>query len=831
MNQFRKTVKRALPAISAVIVFFIVSAVCFAPQFEGRVLPQHDIQQFDGMSRDIRECRDTYGEDPQWTGAMFGGMPAYMINIRYPAQILKQAGDALTGMVGTPTGFIFFAMLSAWLMAVMMGMSAWVGIVVGLAYGLSTYFFLIIGAGHVTKMWALVFAPAMMGSIYMALRGNALTGGALAALFAALEIGANHPQITYYFMIAAVALWLNDLVFAIRGKRLADFAKRTGILAAAALLALGANFSPAWYAARHTAETTRGGSELAEGGAAKGLDLEYATAWSYGRTESWNMLIADFAGGDSGRTFSGDGPVAASMKDVGLEEYAQYLPTYWGDQPYTAGPTYLGAAAVFLALLGALLADRRNRWWVLASTLIAILLAWGHNLMWFTEFCFKYLPFYNKFRTVSMALVVVEWTIPLLAGFGLWQLWRTAGPNGRGDEAGRRRTLRAVAWAAGITGGIALLFAVAGGSLFDFGHEKSYEMMSSEFYRMLRDSGGDELIARGMHDELGWRVADAMATERAEIMQSDAWRSFALIAATAAFVALFAAGKLRREWMLAAVGALVLADLAAVDMRYLPHEKFVTERRNRIVPTDADRAIMADTTLGYRVLNLSVSPFNDATTSMFHRSVGGYHGAKLGRYQDIIDRYLTELDEGVLDMLDTRYIITPDGGVMERPTANGAAWTVGEIVVADNARQELDATGRIDKKVTAVVSAGDAGVAGRYDVSGTVELAEYRPNRLLYRSDSPSECAVIFSEIYFADGWKMYVDGVESPYFRADYILRGAVIPAGRHEIEWRFRAPGWNICEAVTLICSLLIIFALAITVIYNVRDEKKRRAAQAQS
>lgn len=839
MERLTDILRKAAPTLTAAVLFFFVSAVCFAPQFEGRVLPQHDIRQFDGMSRDIRECRTEHGEDPQWTGAMFGGMPAYLINIRYPAQIVKRAADRFLGMVNTPAGFIFFAMLSAWLMIAMMGMSPWIGIVAGLAYGLSTYFFLIIGAGHVTKMWALVFAPAMMGAIFMTLRGRKWLGGTLAALFASLEIGANHPQITYYFLLAAAALWISDLVFAIRERHLPDFARRTGILAAAALLALGSNFAPLWYTARHTDSTIRGGSEIADDAeASRGLDLQYATAWSYGIGESWNMLIPDFAGGDSASTFSTDGAVAESLKDLGLSAFAAQLPTYWGRQPYTAGPTYLGAVAVFLALLGALLADDRNRWWIIASSLLALLLAWGHNFMWFTELCFKYLPLYNKFRTVSMALVVVEWSVPLLAGIGVWKLWRYAAGGRTAEE--QRKVLRATGIAAGIVGGIALIFALFGGSLFDFGREESGEMMSEQFRYMFEQSGGGEYIRKGVHDELGWSVADAMAQERGEILSRDAWRSFGLVAAAAASVLLFAFGRIRKGWLAVLLAGWVMIDMIPVNLRYSPYDDFVAPRKAQIAPTEADRAIMADKELGYRVLNLSVSPFNDATTSMFHRSVGGYHGAKLGRYQDIIDRYLTRGNEKVLDMLDTKYIITRSGEVVERPTANGAAWFVERIVAAESAKQELELLGVWDLRGTAIVSKPvptfgttfsteyDKEYGKEYSTAlgtGEIALTEYRPNYLKYEYAADGEAAAVFSEIYYPDGWTMYVDGEEAPYFRADYILRAAVLPAGRHTVEWRFRAPMWNAVEAITLACSILIIIASILTILYYAYYVKKQR------
>ncbi len=817
MSKLNDILRKAIPCLTAVALFLTVAIVAFAPRLEGRVLVQHDIQQFDGMSRDIRACRAETGEDPQWTGAMFGGMPAYMINIRYPAQLLKTLFERVTGLVAEPIGFLFFAMLAAWLMIVMMGISPWIGLVVGLAYGLSTYFFLIIGAGHVTKMWALVYAPAMMGAIYMALRGRVLLGGALAALFAALEIGANHPQITYYFLLAAIALWVNDLVFAVREKHLRDFGRRTAVLAAAAVLAVGANFSSLFYTAQHTSDTTRGGSEVATvaEGAEQGLDIEYATAWSYGVAESWNMFVPDFMGGASSNTFSTNGAVAQSLSELGLREWARQLPTYWGDQPYTAGPTYLGAVAIFLALLGVMLAERRNRWWILGVSLVALLLSWGHNAMWFTQLCFDYLPMYNKFRTVSMALVVVEWSVPLLAGLALWQLWQSIGE--------KRRIGRALIVATAVTAGVALLFTVAGGSLFDFGRETFGDAMSQQFYYMLRESGAEDMIAKGLHDELGWEVADAMAIERAELLTADAVRSLLFVVVAAAIVAWGVFGRLRRGWMVALLGVLVCVDMLPVAFRYLSYDDFVAPRRTKIEPTAADREIMADTSLGYRVLNLSVSPFNDATTSMFHRSVGGYHGAKMGRYQDVIDRYLVNIDERVLDMLNTRYIISREGEPFVRSTALGAAWFVERVVTARDAREELEALDGLNLATEAVVSERETLPATEFSRDGYIALMEYRPNYLRYEYSADAQVFAVFSEIYYDKGWTAWIDGEPCDAMRTDYILRGAVLPAGEHTVEWRFRAPYWTAVEAVTLVCSLLIVAGLVLLMIQTLRNGKR--------
>ena len=687
MSRFKEILPRWLPYCAALLLFFIVSALYFAPQFQGEELPQHDVQQYQGMSKEIWDNRAQTGEDLQWAGRMFGGMPAYLINVAYPAQLVKNTVGQVVRLLDTPAAFVFFAMVSMWLMLLIVGVNPWVGIVPALMYGLSTYFFLIIGAGHITKMWALVYAPLMMGGAWLTLRGNMWIGGALTALFASLEIGANHPQITYYFLLAMAALWVSEGIQAFRKKYLPSFAKRTAVLIAAGILAVGSNFSPLWYTLQHSKQTMRGGSELTESeeSSDNGLALEYATAWSYGRAESWNMLIPDFMGGDSGSTFERDGEVARALRPYGLSDLAQQLPAYWGEQPYTAGPTYLGAAAIFLAVLGLLLASGRNKWWIVAVSLLALLLAWGHNFMGFTEFMFKYLPGYNKFRTVSMILVVIEWTVPLLAALALMPLWR--------GEIPRQKLLKALAWAGGVTGGICLLFALVGGTLFGFGRTESNELMSWQYYQMFQAAGMEDAIAQGVPEELGEVTADAMAVDRAAIMRTDAWRSLLMIALAAGSVLLFALGRLKRGGLVAALTVIVLIDLIPVNLRYLPQSRFVTGRQNKIVQTEADRAILRDPELGFRVLNLTVSPFNDATTSYFHRSVGGYHGAKLARYQDLIERYLSSMDEGVLDMLNTRYVIQYDQTNGQptaylRQTANGAAWFVDGIVDVSTPHEE-----------------------------------------------------------------------------------------------------------------------------------------------
>ena len=840
MNLRDNLLPRLLPLAAALALFFCVSALYFAPQFRGEVLPQHDVQQYEGMTRDILLERADSGEDPQWTGRMFGGMPAYLINVAYPAQLVKATVGQLVALVGKPAGFVFFAMLSMWLMLLIVGVDPWVGIVPSLAYGLSTYFFLIIGAGHITKMWALVYAPLMMGGIWMTLRGDKWLGAAITALCASLEIGANHPQITYYFLLAAALFYLSEFIHALRHRHLGDLLRRTGLLLLAGLLAVGSNFAPLWYTARHTADTMRGGSELAATAetSPRGLDLEYATAWSYGRAESWNLLIPDFMGGDSGATFAADGATARALRPYGLQRLAGQLPRYWGDQPYTAGPTYLGAVALFLALMGLLLASDRCRWWLLGASVLMLLLAWGRHFGWFTRLMFDYLPLYNKFRTVSMTLTVVEWTVPVLAAVALMRMWR---------GIPRERIVRALAWAAGVTGGVCLLFAVAGGSLFGFGERESADFLADQYYQMFRSAGMEEAIAQGAPEELADATAAGMATERAAVMRADAWRSLVMILLAAGVVWLFARRTVGRGLLVAALGVLVLADMIPVNLRYLPQDRFVAARRQQIAATAADRSILLDKDPAYRVLNLTVSPFNDAATSYYHRSVGGYHGAKLARYQDLIDRYLVQLDPNVLDMLNTRYVIRPgDRGepvAERRPTANGAAWLVQEMRPADGAEAEIAALDGLDTRRTAVVdrkfvpllvglaqTVTDASqIEFPADTTAAIHLAEYRPQyqRYDYRSSVPS--LAVFSEIYYDKGWKAYVDGEETPYLRADYVLRALPLPAGEHTVEWRFRAPAWGATEGITLVCSLLILAGALAALIFAILRHERRPKTEA--
>lgn len=822
MNIDTRSYRKAAGAAAAIALFFLIAALYFAPQFSGQTLVQHDVLQYEGMCKDILDNREATGEDAQWTGRMFGGMPAFLINVKYPAQAVKGTIGKVVKIIDTPASFLFFAMTAMWVAMLLFGLSPWVGLIAALAYGFSTYFMLIIGAGHITKMWALVYAPLMMAGVYYTLRRNMWAGAALTALFTSLEIGANHPQITYYFMLAMAALWISEGIAAMRSKRGRDFARRTALLIAAGAAAVGSNFAPLWYTWQHTKETTRGGSELAAEGdhGDEGLDLQYATAWSYGKTETLNTLVPDLMGGASDDTFAADGPVADALRPYGMEQAAQYMPRYWGDQPYTAGPTYLGAAVIFLAITAMFLLPGRQRWWIAAATLLTLFMAWGGNMMWFTELLMRCLPGYNKFRTVSMALVVAQWTLPLLAALGTGFVIER-----RADD---RRLTRAVLRSATICAVLLLILIAGGRSLFDFGMQNDGASLTEQFRQMLLEQGGEEYVRQGAHEQMGWSVAAAMADERAAVMRADAWRSLLFIAAAAAALLLYIRRKAVKSGaaLCLILTAIAAADLVAVDTRYLSWKDFVTPRAARITPTEADKLIMQDKDPAYRVLNTSVSTFNDATTSYFHRSVGGYHGAKLSRYQDIIDRYLSQGHEGVLDMLNVRYVIGPSAtaeDVTARQTANGAAWTVQSVVRAASPEEEISLTGSVDTKREAVMA--DEFLPENYNFAeGSITLDEYRPNYLRYTSRADGDALAVFSEIYTRDGWRAYIDGEEVRPLRADYILRALELPAGEHTVEWRYRAPHWKAVEAVTLAFSLAVLAAFIATVIISIRNERRQ-------
>lgn len=842
---------KTLPWVAAVLIFWLVSYTFFAPQFDDKSLGQGDIAQYSGMSADIHKHREATGEDPQWTGGMFSGMPAYLIDVEYPTQDVKQTVGSVVKTIGDPMNMIFFAMLFMMVAVVLMGVNPWIGIIAGLAYGLSTYFFLIIDAGHITKMWALVYAPPLVGAVWYTLRKNMWVGGALAALFGSLELGANHPQISYYFLFACAALWISEFVFSFIDKSVKQFWLRTAVLAAAALLAIGSNFAPLWYTMQHSDSTARGVSEVVDEEQARKDKIAYNTMWSYGKAETLNMLVPNYMGSGSADVDERVEEFLASdaSQDVLVEEtidevtaiYQEWDPSitrddiiyymssdptlsddvqwlysqkvngvyasasnYWGEQPYTAGPTYLGAALIFLAIVGIILAPGRYRWWLVATTLFAILLAWGSNLMGFYELMYDILPGYDNFRTVSMALVVVEWSVPLFAALALWQLVS--------NKVSAKRKYIAVGVSLAV---IALLYVLMLVNA-DYGIERLRSELGSSYFVE--------------------QFALIVEQVRSEAFTADAWRSISYIllvaAAIVAYIMLAMRLSAKRTMMTIAmmvvVGMLVVVDIMGVDKRYMNDDKWLDKAPTEVTPTAAYRDILKDKTLGYRVFDRDHQ--GSAYASNFCRSVDGYHGAKLGRYNDVLNRYIYPAHSTVLDMLNTRYVIA--GGEVQQLDPYGAAWFVHDVKVVDTPAGALDELGHNDLWFTAIVERGDAeGLSSEYSGSdwGEIELVEYAPNYLKYEYNAPEESLCVFSEIYYPEGWTAYVDGKERDYFAVDYILRGMVLPEGEHTVEWRYRAPNWDMATTITGIASWLILLSfVALVAVPAVRWFINRRREQ---
>ena len=820
-----------MPWVVACGLFFGVSYTFYAPQFEGKSLAQGDISQYAGMSHDIKEHREATGEDPQWTGGMFSGMPAYLIDVEYPTQFVKRGASAVVKVMDSPMNMTFMAMLMMMVAVVLMGINPWIGIIAGLAYGLSTYFFLIIDAGHITKMWALVYAPPLVGSVWCALKRNIWLGTAFAALFGSLELGANHPQITYYFLLVCLALWLSELVGAIRSKAVARLLRHTAILSVAAIVAVGSNLAPLWYTLEHQKHTTRAESEVVDAELARREKIAYNTAWSYGIAESCNMLLPNYMGSWSGDVNEGvvqllqrrsvdskifslavadlaqqlnnegynvttndiydalDAEDEAVIADIeGLyyqraEELWGFASNYWGTQPYTAGPTYLGAVVIFLALLCLMLYGLKSTLWVVVVSLLALLMAWGANLIGFYEVLYDLLPAYKSFRTVSMALVVLEWSAPLLCVCAIYRIVTQDIPH---RELLRKVVLSYIV----VVGAVVAMMLTADYGVADLGERYGNELWVEQ-------------------------LRSAVLEGRGGALRADAWRTILFVTLSASAVAGYALLRKRSDkrgygMALAVVLALFIVwDLSGVAKRYITDNKWSERKPTEHVATAADRVILDDKDLGFRVLDLSGDPFNSARASYFHRSVGGYHGAKLGRYQDVIDSYLRRYDGEVLAALNTRYVIYEGEALPVEAVTGvapfGAAWFVTTPIEASSPREALDMLGYESLYDCAIVEGAD--LKGYYDGSGVIELVEYAPNYLKYEYDAPAEALAVFSEIYFPDGWSVKVDGEDADYFVADYVLRGMELPAGKHTVEWSFRAPRWGLISVLMAICSVVVL------------------------
>lgn len=835
------TLKRILPDLVAIVLFALLSFVYFFPaDTEGRVLFQHDTAAGVGIGQEAKEYYEQTGERTRWTNSVFGGMPTYQISPSYdssrPLQWVQKAYQLFLPQYVQLT---FILMLGFYILLRAFGLSVWLSTLGAILWAFSSYFFILISAGHIWKFITLAYIPPTLAGIVLAYRGRLLAGGLVAAVFVALQIASNHVQMSYYFLF--VILFIVGAYFeqAWREKTLPQFFRASAVLVVAALIGVAANLSNLYHTYTYSKETMRGKSELVQTGeaarqASSGLDRDYITQWSYGIGETWTLLIPNFKGGAS---------VPLSQSETAMEKanpmysslYSQ-LTQYFGDQPMTAGPVYVGAFVLFLFLLGCFIVKGPLKWALIGATLFSIVLSWGKNFMPLTDFFIDYVPMYNKFRAVSSILVIAEFTIPLLAVFALKKILE--------EPTVLRANLKALGISLLLTAGVALWYAVpsSGGSY-----------VPAQEAQMLQQAVDGGMIPAS---ELNGILAN-LGEMRAALVQADALRSFLIIAIGLLLLMLYTTGKLRQSFTMAGIAVLCLVDMWNVNKRYLNDAQFVPKsiQTTTFSKTPADELILQDTTLYYRVLNLTTSTFNENNTSYWHKSVGGYHPAKLRRYQEMIEHHIApemqavysaiaraggKMDSvdaskfRVLNMLNTRYFILPAGQQGQtvpilNPYAYGNAWFVDQVQYVNNANEEIDALDTADPAVTAVVDsrfkdALKGLVESHRDSLSTIRLTSYTPNRLVYETDNSGDAVAVFSEIYYPDGWQVSIDGQPAPLGRADYILRALHIPAGKHTVEMRFDPQSLHVTEGIAYTALALMVIGV-IAIVWRTQRQKKQK------
>lgn len=826
--------KKLLPDLLAILAFVLLSFAYFFPaDIENRILFQHDIAAGAGAGQEVKEYYEQTGERSRWTNALFGGMPTYQIAPSYDsAKPLQWAQKAYQLFLPDYVCLTFMLMLGFYILLRAFGISAWLAGLGGIIWAFSSYFFILISAGHLWKFITLAYVPPTIAGIVLAYRGKLLWGGILTALFVALQVTSNHAQMSYYFFFVILFLAGAYLEEAWRNKTLPQFFKASAVLALAALIGIAANLSNLYHTYAYSKESMRGKSELVQTGTAaqqssSGLDRDYITQWSYGIGETLTLLVPNFKGGAS---------VPLSQNETAMEKanpmYSSLygsLTQYFGDQPMTAGPVYVGAFVLFLFLLGSFIVKGPLKWALLGATLFSIALAWGKNFMFLTDLFIDYVPLYNKFRAVSSILVIAEFTIPLLAVFALKRVLD--------EPALIKRERRAVGISILLTAGIALLLTVAPGSL-------STGYIPAQEAQMLQNAVSQQMIPA---EELSGILAN-LGEMRANLVSSDALRSFLIISIGFALLGLYATGKLRRPLTVAGITLLCLGDMWSVNKRYLNDGQFVprTIQTDTFNQTEADKLILQDTTADYRVLNFATNTFNENNTSYWHKSVGGYHAAKLRRYQEMIERHISpEMQEAyraiataggemdsvdgdkfrILNMLNTKYFIFPAGQQGQtlpilNPYAYGNAWFVSQVQYVDNANEEIDALYNILPTETAVVDTRfKEALKGATELlidslSATIKLTSYAPNHLTYETENPQDGIAVFSEIYYPDGWHITIDGQPADLARADYILRAVHVPAGKHILEMRFDPTSLHVTEGIAYGTLALLVIGLMIAV-----------------
>ena len=834
--------KKLLPDLIAILAFVLLSFAYFFPaDIENRILFQHDTAAGAGAGQEVKEYYEQTGERSRWTNSLFGGMPMYQIAPSYDStKSLQWVQKAYQLFLPDYVCLTFMLMLGFYILLRVFGIPVWLAGLGGIMWAFSSYFFILISAGHIWKFITLAYVPPTIAGIVLAYRGKLLWGGILTALFVALQITSNHVQMSYYFFF--VILFFVGAYFekAWRTKTLPQFFKASAVLIVAALVGIAANVSNLYHTYAYSKETMRGKSELVQtGDAAKqtssGLDRDYITQWSYGIDETLTLLVPNFKGGASAALSQSE--TAMSKANPMYSSLYGSLTQYFGTQPMTSGPVYVGAFVLFLFVLGCFIVKGPLKWALIGATFFSIVLSWGKNFMPLTDFFIDYVPLYNKFRAVSSILVIAEFTIPLLAIFALKRLLE--------EPEILKQEKKPLGISLLLTAGIALLLAVAPGSIGS-GYVPAQEA------QMLQNAVNQQMIPA---NELSDILAN-LGEMRAELVSSDALRSFIIIGIGCSLLWLYASGKLRSSLTIAGITILCLADMWGVNKRYLNDAQFVPHsiRTETFTKTNTDELILQDTSLDYRVLNFATSTFDDNNTSYWHKSVGGYHPAKLRRYQEMIEHHISpemqaaykaiataggEMDSvdankfRVLNMLNTKYFIFPAGQQRQtvpilNPHAYGNAWFVNKVQYVNNANEEIDALDSIIPTETAVVDARFKdvlkGATESYkDSLSSIRLTSYAPNRLTYETNNAQDGIAVFSEIYYPDGWHVTIDGQPAELARADYILRTMHVPAGQHTIEMRFDPTSLHVTEGIAYGALALLVIGIIVAVLIAKRKYVK--------
>lgn len=834
--------KKLLPDLIAILAFVLLSFAYFFPaDIENRILFQHDTAAGAGAGQEVKEYYEQTGERSRWTNSLFGGMPMYQIAPSYDStKSLQWVQKAYQLFLPDYVCLTFMLMLGFYILLRVFGIPVWLAGLGGIMWAFSSYFFILISAGHIWKFITLAYVPPTIAGIVLAYRGKLLWGGILTALFVALQITSNHVQMSYYFFF--VILFFVGAYFekAWRTKTLPQFFKASAVLIVAALVGIAANVSNLYHTYAYSKETMRGKSELVQtGDAAKqtssGLDRDYITQWSYGIDETLTLLVPNFKGGASAALSQSE--TAMSKANPMYSSLYGSLTQYFGTQPMTSGPVYVGAFVLFLFVLGCFIVKGPLKWALIGATFFSIVLSWGKNFMPLTDFFIDYVPLYNKFRAVSSILVIAEFTIPLLAIFALKRLLE--------EPEILKQEKKPLGISLLLTAGIALLLAVAPGSIGS-GYVPAQEV------QMLQNAVNQQMIPA---NELSGILAN-LGEMRAELVSSDALRSFIIIGIGCSLLWLYASGKLRSSLTIAGITILCLADMWGVNKRYLNDAQFVPHsiRTETFTKTNTDELILQDTSLDYRVLNFATSTFDDNNTSYWHKSVGGYHPAKLRRYQEMIEHHISpemqaaykaiataggEMDSvdankfRVLNMLNTKYFIFPAGQQRQtvpilNPHAYGNAWFVNKVQYVNNANEEIDALDSIIPTETAVVDARFKdvlkGATESYkDSLSSIRLTSYTPNRLTYETNNAQDGIAVFSEIYYPDGWHVTIDGQPAELARADYILRTMYVPAGQHTIEMRFDPTSLHVTEGIAYGALALLVIGIIVAVLIAKRKYVK--------